>query len=194
MSITEPLSQHPTHLPTAPPTAMGTLTPARVTKRIKQELADLQHSPLDTCHAAPISDSDLHAWFAVVAAPQNTPYAGGTFNLSIHFPPTYPLQPLQATCTTPVFHPNISPQGEVGLAELRPNQWSPVFTIRTVLVCLQAMLAGPDLGVECVLNEEAARLFGEDAEGFGERARRHMMEHATPSAAVNQALEDLSKI
>ncbi|KAL1586093.1 hypothetical protein WHR41_04768 [Cladosporium halotolerans] len=170
---------------------MGTLTPARVTRRIKQELAVLQHSPLDTCHAAPISDSDLHAWFAVVAAPQNTPYAGGTFNLSIHFPPTYPLQPLGATCTTPIFHPNVSPQGEVGLAELRPNQWSPV--IRTVLVCLQAMLAGPDLGEECVLNEEAARLCVEDAEGFGERARRHMMEHATPSAAVNQALEDLSK-
>lgn len=103
------------------------------------------------------------------------------------------LQPLEATCTTPVFHPNVSPQGEVGLAELRPNQWSQVFTIRTVLVCLQAMLAGPDLGEECVLNEEAARMFGEDAEGFGERARRHMMECATPSAAVDQALVDLSK-
>ena len=80
--------------------------------------------------------------------------------------------------TTPIFHPNVSPQGDIQLGELDRQRWSPVLTIRTLLISLQALLSDPNLAEGCVLNEDAAKMYLEDPEGFKERAHEHTVSHA----------------
>lgn len=79
----------------------------------------------------------------------DSPYQGGVFFLTIHFPTDYPFKPpkvcemivaLHGTCdyyflpclqisfTTKIYHPNINSNGSICLDILR-SQWSPALTI-----------------------------------------------------------------
>ena len=62
-------------------------------RRIFKELADLQNNPQPMLSAAPIKDSDLYNWQAVITGPQGTGYEGGLFHLNIRFPEEYPFKP-----------------------------------------------------------------------------------------------------
>jgi ubiquitin-conjugating enzyme E2 D/E len=147
-------------------------------RRINKELTNLLHDPLESCSAAPSSDENILHWTGLITGPPNTPYEGGTFHLTIEYPELYPRHPPRLTFTTPVFHPNVSSQGEIGMGEIYSAQWSPAFTARTMLVSLQAMLSDPIAFSECVLNEEAAKLRSEDLGRFEEKARRWTVSHA----------------
>lgn len=147
-------------------------------RRLKQEWLNLQNDQLPTCFAAPISDEDMFHWTGTISGPSNTPYCDGTFYVSIRLPEIYPREPPQLTFTTPIFHPNVSSQGDIHLGELEPAQWSPVLTIRTLLISLQALLSDPNIAEGCAVNEEAAKMCLEDPEGFEERARQWTVSHA----------------
>lgn len=147
-------------------------------RRLEQEWLSLQNDPLPTCSASPISDEDMFHWTGTISGPPNTPYCDGSFHVSIRLPETYPREVPQLTFTTPIFHPNVSPQGDILLGELEPAQWSPVLTVRTLLISLQALLSHPNLAEGCAVNEEAAKMYLEDLEGFGEMARQCTVAHA----------------
>jgi len=119
----------------------------------------------------------LH-WTGTVSGPSNTPYSDGVFHLKIRLPEIYPRVSPVLTFTTPIFHPNVSPTGDIQLVELDRMQWSPAFTIRTLLISLQALLSDPNLEEGCVLNEEAAKLYLENLRGVEERARQCTVSHA----------------
>ncbi|PKK62342.1 UBC-like protein [Rhizophagus irregularis] len=55
-------------------------------------------------------------------------YAGGIFDLEVHFPGDYPFRPLKVVFKTRVYHPNIDIKGNVGLDILR-EQWSSALNI-----------------------------------------------------------------
>jgi ubiquitin-protein ligase len=147
-------------------------------RRINKERINLQDDPLESCFAAPSSDENILHWTGTISGPPNTPYEGGTFNLTIEYPELYPRHPPRLKFTTPIFHPNVSLKGEIGLGELHTTQWSPAFTARTMLVSLQAMLSDPIAFNECVLNDEAAKLYSDDLRRFEEKARQWTVSHA----------------
>ncbi|KAG6738172.1 hypothetical protein POTOM_059735 [Populus tomentosa] len=101
-------------------------------KRILKELKDLQKDPPTSCSAGPVAEDMFH-WQATIMGPADSPYAGGVFLVSIHFPPDYPFKPPKVAFRTKVFHPNINSNGSICLDILK-EQWSPALTISKVFL------------------------------------------------------------
>uniref|UniRef100_A0A2P2LWA2 UBC core domain-containing protein n=1 Tax=Rhizophora mucronata TaxID=61149 RepID=A0A2P2LWA2_RHIMU len=99
-------------------------------KRINKELKDLQKDPPASCSAGPVQDDVFH-WQATIMGPADSPYAGGVFLVSIHFPPDYPFKPPKVLFKTKVYHPNINSNGSICLDILK-EQWSPALTVSKV--------------------------------------------------------------
>merc|ERR1712034_129381 len=112
-------------------------------KRILKELKDLQKDPPTSCSAGPVGEDMFH-WQATIMGPQDSPYAGGVFLVTIHFPPDYPFKPPKVAFRTKVFHPNINSNGSICLDILK-EQWSPALTISKVLLSICSLLTGPNM-------------------------------------------------
>ena len=110
-------------------------------KRINKELKDLQKDPPTSCSAGPVGDDMFH-WQATIMGPSDSPFAGGVFLVSIHFPPDYPFKPPKVSFRTKVFHPNINSNGSICLDILK-EQWSPALTISKVLLSICSLLTDP---------------------------------------------------
>ncbi|MFS7903898.1 putative ubiquitin-conjugating enzyme E2, ubiquitin-conjugating enzyme/RWD [Helianthus anomalus] len=100
-------------------------------KQILKELKDLQKDPPTSCSAGPTAEGMFH-WQATIMGPPDSPYTGGVFPVTIHFPPDYPFKPPKVAFRTKVFPPNINSNGSICLDILK-EQWSPALTISKVL-------------------------------------------------------------
>ena len=111
-------------------------------KRLQKELADIQREPPANCSAG-VDDADLYKWTATIFGPPDSPYAGGTFFLDIHFPQEYPFKPPKFRFVTRIYHPNISGNGYICLDILK-EQWSPALTVAKVLLSICSLLDDPN--------------------------------------------------
>ena len=148
-------------------------------KRINKELQDLGRDPPAQCSAGPVGE-DLFHWQvkilsilypdltmvliisttqATIMGPPDSPYQGGVFFLTIHFPTDYPFKPPKVAFTTRIYHPNINSNGSICLDILR-SQWSPALTISKVLLSVCSLLCDPN--PDDPLVPEIARIFKTD--------------------------------
>jgi ubiquitin-conjugating enzyme E2 D/E len=144
-------------------------------RRITKELKELEQEPPAGCSAGPINDQDIYNWSATILGPDDTPYAGGVFNLAIQFPVDYPFKPPKIAFTTKVFHPNINTQGGICLDILK-DQWSPALSIGKVLLSISSLLA--DANPKDPLMPDIARLYESNREEFNRIAREWTLQYA----------------
>ena len=143
-------------------------------KRINKELQDLGRDPPAQCSAGPVGD-DLFHWQATIMGPPDSPYAGGVFFLTIHFPTDYPFKPPKVAFSTRIYHPNINSNGSICLDILR-SQWSPALTISKVLLSICSLLCDPN--PDDPLVPDVARIYKTDRAKYNESAKEWTRKYA----------------
>ncbi|KAI4554055.1 hypothetical protein MJG53_016544 [Ovis ammon polii x Ovis aries] len=149
-------------------------------KRIQKELTDLQRDPPAQCSAGPVGD-DLFHWQATIMGPNDSPYQGGVFFLTIHFPTDYPFKPPKVVFTTKIYHPNINSNGSICLDILR-SQWSPALTVSKVLLSICSLLCDPN--PDDPLVPEIAHTYKADREKILTHVARHNHVHCSLSRCL----------
>jgi ubiquitin-conjugating enzyme E2 D len=143
-------------------------------RRIQKELLDLEKDPPMNCSAGPTND-DMFTWEGYIFGPDDSPYAGGVFNLVIQFPKDYPFRPPVVTFQTRIYHPNINSSGGICLDILK-NQWSPALTVSKVLLSITSLLT--DANPNDPLVPEIAHVYRTNRAEFDEKARAYTLKYA----------------
>ncbi|KAF1825349.1 ubiquitin-conjugating enzyme [Dissoconium aciculare CBS 342.82] len=129
-------------------------------------------------------DNNIFEWevMLMLSDEQDSLYGGGIFRTRMIFPSTYPHLPPKMKFETPIFHPNVYPNGEVCISILHPpeedqygyesasERWSPVQTPETILLSVISMLGSPN--DESPANIEAGKLWRTDQKEFKRRVRK----------------------
>lgn len=145
-------------------------------KRLLKEMKDIQNKPQVGCSAAFINESDPYKWKATIFGPENTPYEGGVFELSLTFPTNYPFQPPNVKFDTKVFHPNIDSRGSICLDILK-DQWSPALQTTQLLLSLSSLLADPN--ADDPLDSSAAKLYKNDRHEYNKKVKSYVATYAS---------------
>ena len=143
-------------------------------KRINKELQELGRDPPTQCSAGPVGDDIFH-WQATIKGPKESPYQGGVYFLTIHFPIDYPFKPPNVAFATRIFHPNINSNGSICLDILK-SQWSPALTISKVLLSISSLLCDPN--PDDPLVPEIANILQRDNEKYVKLAKEWTRKYA----------------
>uniref|UniRef100_A0A665VDK6 E2 ubiquitin-conjugating enzyme n=1 Tax=Echeneis naucrates TaxID=173247 RepID=A0A665VDK6_ECHNA len=150
-------------------------------KRIQKELNDLQRDPPASCSAGPVGE-DMILWWVYYLTKicsfffqNDSPYHGGVFFLSVHFPTDYPFKPPKVAFTTKIYHPNINSNGSICLDILR-SQWSPALTVSKVLLSICSLLCDPN--PDDPLVPDIAHIYKSDRQKYNKVAREWTQRYA----------------
>lgn len=133
-------------------------------------------------------NGDLHSWKATIYPPEESYYAGGTFELFI-----YPQNPVPtATFNTPIYHPNVAADGYVAI-----GKWQEGMTVEQVVVNIVALLDDPD--TEACQIVAIGQQYEDDRPAFAAKAREWVDDYAVPledpeeERAANEREEALNR-
>ena len=148
---------------------------AQALKRIQKELAEFNKEPPEGFSAGPEDESDMFKWVASITGPEESPYEGGTFNLSMEFPKDFPFKPPKVEFTTKVYHPNVKSTGTICLDILK-DAWSPDISVSKILMAIQNLLINPN--IEHPLEPEIANQYKDNRKAYDETAKQWTEQYA----------------
>ncbi len=144
-------------------------------KRIQKELTEFNKEEPEGFTAGPEDDSDMFKWVASLTGPEESPYEGGTFNLTMEFPKDYPFKPPKVEFTTKVYHPNVKSTGTICLDILK-DAWSPDISVSKILMAIQNLLINPN--IDHPLEPEIAKQYTEDRAKYDATAKEWTEKYA----------------
>lgn len=166
--------------------------------RIKRELEILSMDPGPGVSAWPIDDNMTNLE-AQIQGPSDSPYAEGTYTLSVQIPDRYPFEPPRVRFLTPIYHPNIDNDGRICLDTLKmqpQGTWSPSVNINTVLLTIRMLMQTPnaDDGLVPEITEEYKRDVGLWRRKALDHTRKNAVgKIATGSAPANEPPSETTK-
>ncbi|EMD68141.1 hypothetical protein COCC4DRAFT_191697 [Bipolaris maydis ATCC 48331] len=150
---------------------------------LSRQLKQMQNDKSISGISCGLVDNNVFEWEVMLMIDDDTKfYGGGFFRARLTFPTEYPLLPPKMRFETPIFHPNIYPNGDVCISILHPpeedkygyesaaERWSPVQTPETILLSVISMLSSPN--DESPANVEAASLWRDNTPEFKKRVRK----------------------
>lgn len=126
-----------------------------------------QNDPPNGISGTP-TENNIMLWNAVIFGPEDTPWEGGTFKLTLTFTEDYPNKAPTVRFESKMFHPNIYADGCICL-DILQNQWSPIYDVSAILTSIQSLLTDPNPNSPA--NSEAARLFSENRREYNKRVQ-----------------------
>ncbi|KAF5019096.1 hypothetical protein F66182_8909 [Fusarium sp. NRRL 66182] len=146
-------------------------------RRILKELRDIEADHDSSgVNAHAVAEGNITRLKGTFPAPPDTPYSGGTYQVNIEIPEEYPFKAPFITFDTKIWHPNVSSQtGAICLDTLSSN-WSPVQTIKTVLLSLRMLLEFPNPADP--QDAEVAKMMIDDPERYALMAHEWAVQHA----------------
>ncbi|KAI0311180.1 ubiquitin-conjugating enzyme/RWD-like protein [Amylostereum chailletii] len=112
-------------------------------RRVSKEIADCKNDKSSNINVDLIDNSPYHLRGSF-KGPEDTPYAGGLYEVDIVIPDSYPFQPVKMKFITKVYHPNVSSASGAICLDILKDAWSPVLTLKSTLISLQSMLCSPE--------------------------------------------------
>ena len=159
--------------------------------RIRKEINMLANDPGPGISAW-LVDDNLTKLQGQILGPQDSPYYGGVYILSIDIPDRYPFEPPRVRFLTPIYHPNIDSDGRICLDTLKTQpqgSWSPSININTLLLTIRLLMSNPNAndGLVLEITEEYVR----DIIFWRKKAADHARIHAFPKV-INASSESIS--
>ncbi|KAF8394101.1 hypothetical protein HHK36_020306 [Tetracentron sinense] len=143
------------------------------TRRLRNEIEETKKYLPAHCSCGPVAD-DIFQWRGAIMGPADTPFEGGVFFISIHFPKNYPTRPPKLKFLTKVYHPNIDEDGTIHIDILKDN-WAPCITIPFLLLSICSFL--PDPNADDRLNP-VSNLYQNERKRYEEKARAWTRKYA----------------
>ncbi|KAG8927585.1 hypothetical protein FRC03_010492 [Tulasnella sp. 419] len=137
-------------------------------RRVTKEIADCKKDKSSNILIDLVDDSPFHL-IGTFKGPEDTPYSGGTFQVDIIIPDSYPFQPVKMKFITKVYHPNVSSASGAICLDILKDAWSPVLTLKSTLISLQSLLCSPEPNDP--QDAEVAKHFMTSRSSFNDTAR-----------------------
>ncbi|KAG0639877.1 ubiquitin-conjugating enzyme/RWD-like protein [Tuber brumale] len=157
--------------------------PLASAKLLHRQLKEMQTDKDLASISAGLVNDNIYEWEVILMISDDCKfYGGGFFRARLVFPHTYPHDPPTMTFETPIWHPNIYPNGSVCISILHPpgedqygyesasERWLPVRTPESILISVISMLSSPN--DESPANLEAAKQWRENPAEFQKRTRK----------------------
>lgn len=156
--------------------------------RMSRESKQLANDPPAGIACWQLNADSLTEYEAQLIGPTDSPYAGGSFHVSIHIPVRYPFEPPHVRFTTPIYHPNIDESGRICLDTLNmppKGTWKPSVNLVGVLTSLQQLLSTPN--PDDPLMQHIAAQYKTNYTAYVTAAQKSTQQHAAKQHATISA-------
>ena len=148
-------------------------------KYLKAEFNKLQNDPIlslgCTVGLNPKYGNNIFHWNVSLIGPMDTPYAGGTFILTVDFPDSYPNTRPEVRFTNKIYHLNVSnSNGHICISTL--NEWKPKTPMVNVISAIFALFY--DQNPNSPYSGEMAREYTTNRAQFDRKAREWTRQYA----------------
>eukprot|EP01057_Protomagalhaensia_wolfi_P003952 Protomagalhaensia_wolfi_Nauph_80__3951@NODE_4003_length_660_cov_588_111111_g3170_i0_p1_GENE_NODE_4003_length_660_cov_588_111111_g3170_i0NODE_4003_length_660_cov_588_111111_g3170_i0_p1_ORF_typecomplete_len170_score21_81UQ_con/PF00179_26/1_2e49ProkE2_B/PF14461_6/7_1e06_NODE_4003_length_660_cov_588_111111_g3170_i062571 len=150
---------------------------------LRKQFAELAQSAGAAGFSVGLVDDDLMKWRVAFTGPPDSPYEGGILTATLKFPDDFPNNPPEMVFVSPMFHPNVYPDGKVCISILHPpgtdvfneqesadERWRPIISVESIILSVQSMLDEPNL--ESPANVDAAKMMRERPKDYKRKIRR----------------------